>query len=195
MKADGLGNMPQWHPALDQLAGRPHLFRIGSLSVNASRMEISEIDDVLRRYRAAIARIGNLRAFTRATISALRFTRSTCRVPIRGLRPRVSFILGCSDTIPSWKDGVSVHEGAGDCTIDADRPSARSVGGPEAEVHLVNMEPRERTQNLDPTVLTTSRQDSHGWRATTASGCRAWSRSHRSPQPVPSPRRPSSRTS
>ena len=35
VKADGLGNMPQWHPALDQFARRPHLFRIGSLSVNA----------------------------------------------------------------------------------------------------------------------------------------------------------------
>ena len=26
VKADGLGNMPQWHPALDQLARRTHLF-------------------------------------------------------------------------------------------------------------------------------------------------------------------------
>ena len=50
-------------------------------------MAISEIDDVLRRYRAAIARIGILRAFTRATISALRFTRSILPRPYSGLAP------------------------------------------------------------------------------------------------------------
>ena len=47
-------------------------------------MAISEIDEVLRRYRAAIFRIGILRAFTRATISALRLTRSIMPRPYSG---------------------------------------------------------------------------------------------------------------
>jgi hypothetical protein len=50
VKADSVGDMPQWHLAVDQLA---------------------------RRYRAAISRIGILRAFTRATISPLRQKRLT----------------------------------------------------------------------------------------------------------------------
>ena len=65
-------------------------------------MAISEIDEVLRRYRAAISRIGILRAFTRATISALRFTRSILPRPYSGLGPRleVLFTLG-----REWRHG------------------------------------------------------------------------------------------
>ena len=53
-------------------------------------MAISEIDEVLRRYRAAISRMGILRAFTRATISALRFTRSILPRPYSGPGPAVT---------------------------------------------------------------------------------------------------------
>ena len=53
-------------------------------------MAISEIDEVLS-YRAAIARIGIFRAFTRATISALRFTRSIMPRPYSGPAPAGPF--------------------------------------------------------------------------------------------------------
>ena len=65
-------------------------------------MAISEIEEVLRRYRAAISRIGILRAFTRATISALRFTKSILPRPYFA----VLFIRGRADASPLYFERV-----------------------------------------------------------------------------------------
>jgi hypothetical protein len=114
-------------------------------------MAISEIDDVLRRYRAAISRIGNLRAFTRATISALRLTRSIMPRPYSGPAPAGLFytwLLRHYTELEGWRVrsmreqettrsmrighrlGRKRHKCALVCMADPSQTRSSVVGGP-----------------------------------------------------------------